>query len=152
MRRALLASGDTPALDRLLARSQPLSLIALLMMLVLLFGPQGEHILAQPIVIASLAVPILIQVYFNAGLANLLNCPDGEQYCVAEPSALIGTSNFFEPAAAISLFGFNSGAVLATAVGVLIEAPVMLMVVWIRSRGQYERPATRRLPESRHAG
>jgi ACR3 family arsenite transporter len=111
--------------------------------LVLLFGFQGEQILAQPLIIALLAVPILIQVYFNAGLAYVLNRLAGEQHCVAGPSALIGASNFFElaVAAAISLFGFNSGAALATVVGVLIEVPVMLTVVWIvnRSQGWYER-------------
>ena len=99
----------------------------------LLFGFQGEQILAQPLIIAMLAVPILIQVYFNAGLAYLLNRAAGEAHCVAAPSALIGASNFFElaVAAAISLFGFNSGAALATVVGVLIEVPVMLSVVKI---------------------
>ena len=97
----------------------------------LLFGFQGEQIIAQPLIIALLAVPILIQVYFNAGLAYLLNRATGEAHCVAAPSALIGASNFFElaVAAAISLFGFNSGAALATVVGVLIEVPVMLSVV-----------------------
>lgn len=108
-----------------------------------LFGFQGEQILAQPMVIALLAVPILIQVYLNAGLAYVLNRVAGEQHRVAGPSALIGASNFFElaVAAAISLFGFNSGAALATVVGVLIEVPVMLTVVWIvnRSKGWYER-------------
>ena len=108
----------------------------------LLFGFQGEQIIAQPLIILMLAVPILIQVYFNAGFAYLLNRLMGEQHCVAGPSALIGASNFFElaVAAAISLFGFNSGAALATVVGVLIEVPVMLSVVWIvnRSKGWYE--------------
>ncbi|MCG7508820.1 ACR3 family arsenite efflux transporter [Mesorhizobium retamae] len=143
VRRRLLASGGQSALDRLLATLQPLSLIALLATLVLLFGFQGEQIIAQPLVIALLAVPILIQVYFNAGLAYLLNRVSGEQHCVAGPSALIGASNFFElaVAAAISLFGFNSGAALATVVGVLVEVPVMLSVVSIvnRSKGWYER-------------
>ncbi|MBS0534113.1 MAG: ACR3 family arsenite efflux transporter [Proteobacteria bacterium] len=143
LRRRLLASGGKAALDRLLATLQPLSLIALLATLVMLFGFQGEQILAQPLVIALLAVPILIQVYFNAALAYILNRIAGEQHCVAGPSALIGASNFFElaVAAAISLFGFNSGAALATVVGVLIEVPVMLTVVAIvnRSRGWYER-------------
>ncbi|MCW5692811.1 MAG: ACR3 family arsenite efflux transporter [Pseudolabrys sp.] len=143
LRRRLLASGGRAALERLLARLQPLSLVALLATLVMLFGFQGEQILAQPLVIALLAVPILIQVYFNAGLAYVLNRIAGEQHCVAGPSALIGASNFFElaVAAAISLFGFNSGAALATVVGVLIEVPVMLTVVAIvnRSRGWYER-------------
>ena len=108
----------------------------------LLFGFQGEQILAQPLIIAMLAVPILIQVYFNAGLAYLLNRATGEAHCVAAPSALIGASNFFElaVAAAISLFGFDSGAALATVVGVLIEVPVMLSVVKIvnSTRDWYE--------------
>jgi len=142
MRRRLLASGGEAALKRFLDRLHPLSLVALLATLVLLFGFQGGQILAQPLVIALLAVPILIQVYFNAGLAYLLNRISGEQHCVAGPSALIGASNFFElaVAAAISLFGFQSGAALATVVGVLIEVPVMLSVVWIvnRSKGWYE--------------
>jgi len=143
LRRRVLATAGKPALDRLLARLQPLSLAALLLTLVLLFGFQGDQILTQPLVIALLAVPILIQVYFNAGLAYVLNRLAGEQHCVAGPSALIGASNFFElaVAAAISLFGFNSGAALATVVGVLIEVPVMLSVVAIvnRSRDWYER-------------
>ena len=143
LRRRLLRDGGKAALDRLLARLGPLSLVALLVTLVLLFGLQGEQIIAQPVVIALLAVPILIQVYFNAGLAYLLNRLAGEQHCVAGPSALIGASNFFElaVAAAISLFGFQSGAALATVVGVLIEVPVMLSVVWLvnRSKGWYER-------------
>ena len=148
MRRAVLASGGDAALSATLARLQPLSLIALLATLVLLFGFQGEQILKQPGIIALLAVPILIQVYFNAGFAYLLNRISGEQHCVAGPSALIGASNFFElaVAAAISLFGFESGAALATVVGVLIEVPVMLTVVWIvnGSKDWYERksPAT----------
>jgi ACR3 family arsenite transporter len=124
---------------------QPLSLVALLATLVLLFGFQGEQILTQPLIIGLLAVPILIQVYFNAGFAYVLNRMAGEQHCVAGPSALIGASNFFElaVAAAISLFGFDSGAALATVVGVLIEVPVMLSVVAIvnRSRDWYERGA-----------
>lgn len=141
VRRTLLAAGGPDALDRLLRVLGPLSLVALLTTLVLLFGFQGRQILDQPLVIALLAVPILIQVYFNAGLAYLLNRVAGEQHCVAGPSALIGASNFFElaVAAAISLFGFQSGAALATVVGVLIEVPVMLSVVWIvnRSRNWY---------------
>ena len=145
LRRNVLASGGAAALASLLSKLQPLSLVALLATLVMLFGFQGEQILAQPLVIGLLAVPILIQVYFNAGLAYLLNRMAGEQHCVAGPSALIGASNFFElaVAAAISLFGFNSGAALATVVGVLIEVPVMLSVVAIvnRSRGWYERGA-----------
>jgi ACR3 family arsenite transporter len=145
IRRRLLAAGGQTALDRLLHTLQPLSLVALLATLVLLFGFQGEQIIAQPAIIALLAVPILIQVYLNSGLAYLLNRISGEQHCVAGPSALIGASNFFElaVAAAISLFGFSSGAALATVVGVLVEVPVMLSVVWIvnRSKGWYERGA-----------
>ncbi|UJW76990.1 ACR3 family arsenite efflux transporter [Rhizobium sp. SL42] len=149
LRRAMLSDGSTVRLDALLARVQPLSLIALLTTLVLLFGFQGEQIIEQPGIIVLLAVPILIQVYFNSGLAYLLNRWSGEEHCVAGPSALIGASNFFElaVAAAISLFGFNSGAALATVVGVLIEVPVMLSVVWIvnRSKDWYERaPAVSR--------
>jgi ACR3 family arsenite transporter len=143
LRRTILARGGPEALARLLGRLQPLSLVALLATLVLLFGFQGDQIIAQPLVILLLAVPILIQVYFNSGLAYLLNRMAGEQHCVAGPSALIGASNFFElaVAAAISLFGFNSGAALATVVGVLIEVPVMLTVVAIVNRSQawYER-------------
>jgi len=142
IRRVTLASGGEAALQKLLKTLQPLSLLALLATLVLLFAFQGQQILAQPAVIALLAVPILIQVYFNSGLAYLLNRWAGEQHCVAGPSALIGASNFFElaVAAAISLFGLNSGAALATVVGVLIEVPVMLSVVWIvnNSRHWYE--------------
>ena len=123
------------------------SLVTLLATLVLLFGFQGRQILAQPLVIALLAVPILIQVYFNAGLAYLANRWLGEAHCVAGPSALIGASNFFElaVAAAISLFGFESGAALATVVGVLIEVPVMLSVVAIvnASKDWYEAPGER---------
>ncbi|RYE31600.1 MAG: ACR3 family arsenite efflux transporter [Hyphomicrobiales bacterium] len=143
IRRSMLASGGEAALQRLLAFLSPVSLVALLATLVMLFGFQGEQILAQPSIIAILAIPILIQVYFNAGLAYWMNRAAGEQHCVAGPSALIGASNFFElaVAAAISLFGFNSGAALATVVGVLIEVPVMLSVVWIVnwSKGWYER-------------
>jgi arsenite transporter len=142
LRGRLLATGGDEHLARRLRTLQPLSLIALLATLVLLFGFQGEQILTQPIVIALLAMPILIQVYFNAGLAYLLNRRAGEAHRVAGPSALIGASNFFElaVAAAVSLFGFESGAALATVVGVLIEVPVMLSVVKIvnSSRGWYE--------------
>jgi arsenite transporter len=141
-RRSLLAGGPA-RFQAALAAIQPVSLIALLTTLVLLFGFQGEQIIAQPLIIGLLAVPILIQVYFNAGFAYLLNRATGEAHCVAAPSALIGASNFFElaVAAAISLFGFNSGAALATVVGVLIEVPVMLSVVKIvnASKGWYER-------------
>ncbi len=142
IRRSVIASGRHDALTRLMSILQPISLAALLATLVLLFGFQGEQILSQPLIIAILAVPILIQVYFNAGLAYILNRAAGEEHCVAGPSALIGASNFFElaVAAAISLFGFNSGAALATVVGVLIEVPVMLSVVKIvnNTRGWYE--------------
>jgi arsenite transporter len=145
VRRSVMDRGGSDALARLLSTLQPASLVALLVTLVLLFGFQGEQILAQPLIIAMLAVPILIQVYFNSGLAYLLNRAVGEAHCVAAPSALIGASNFFElaVAAAISLFGFNSGAALATVVGVLIEVPVMLTVVWIvnGSKDWYERGA-----------
>jgi len=141
--RWVLAAGGEAALQGLLRRLQPLSLVALLATLVLLFAFQGQQIVAQPAIIAMFAVPILIQVYFNAGLAYLLNRLAGEQHCVAGPSALIGASNFFElaVAAAISLFGFESGAALATVVGVLIEVPVMLSVVRIvnASKDWYER-------------
>ncbi len=154
LRHRLLATGGQAGLDHFLARIGPLSLLALLATLVLLFGFQGEQIIAQPLVIALLAVPILIQVYFNAGLAYVLNRIAGEQHCVAGPSALIGASNFFElaVAAAISLFGFNSGAALATVVGVLIEVPVMLSVVWIvnRSKPWYERGSSAAAAEGRN--
>ena len=140
-RRALLNKGQA-AFDRALERIGPLSIAALLLTLVLLFAFQGEAIIRQPLVIAMLAVPILIQVFFNSGLAYWLNRRLGEQHNIACPSALIGASNFFElaVAAAISLFGFQSGAALATVVGVLIEVPVMLLVVRVvnRSRGWYE--------------
>ena len=148
IRKSLLSSGGPAALQGLLKTFQPLSLLALLATLVLLFAFQGQQILAQPGVIALLAVPILIQVYFNSGFAYLLNRWAGEQHCVAGPSALIGASNFFElaVAAAISLFGLNSGAALATVVGVLIEVPVMLSVVKIvnSSKDWYERGLTAR--------
>jgi ACR3 family arsenite transporter len=142
VRRRVLAAGGAARLERLLAVMQPITLVALLATLVLLFGFQGEQIIAQPLIIALLAVPILIQVYFNSGLAYLLNRATGEAHCVAAPSALIGASNFFElaVAVAISLFGFSSGAALATVVGVLVEVPVMLSVVKIvnASRRWYE--------------
>ncbi len=142
-RRALLRRGQA-AFDATLARTGPLSMAALLLTLVLLFAFQGQAILQQPLVIALLAVPILIQVFFNAGLAYWLNRRLGEKHAIACPSALIGASNFFElaVAVAISLFGFHSGAALATVVGVLIEVPVMLLLVHVanRSRDWYERP------------
>lgn len=145
IRKNRLAAGGGAALTTLLARLGPTSTVALLAMLVLLFGFQGEQIIAQPMIIALIAVPILIQVYFNSGLAYMLNRATGEAHCVAAPSALIGASNFFElaVATAISLFGFTSGAALATVVGVLIEVPVMLSVVKIvnASKGWYERGA-----------
>ena len=145
-RKALLAKGQG-AFDAILARIGPWSIGALLATLVLLFAFQGEAILKQPLVIAMLAVPILIQVFFNSALAYWLNRRLGESHRVACPSALIGASNFFElaVAAAISLFGFESGAALATVVGVLIEVPVMLLVVRIvnESKGWYEAGAGR---------
>lgn len=140
-RKALLAKGQA-AFDAAMARIGPWSIAALLVTLVLLFAFQGEAILRQPLVIALLAVPILIQVFFNSALAYWLNKVVGEKHNVACPSALIGASNFFElaVAAAISLFGFESGAALATVVGVLIEVPVMLLVVKVvnASKGWYE--------------
>lgn len=141
IRRALLAKGQAH-FDAVMHRIQPWSILALLLTLVLLFAFQGDAIISQPLVIALLAVPILIQVFFNSALAYWLNRKVGEKHSVACPSALIGASNFFElaVAAAISLFGFHSGAALATVVGVLIEVPVMLLVVKIvnQSKGWYE--------------
>lgn len=150
IRRAVLSKGGQAALDRLLKTLQPASLVALLATLVLLFAFQGEQIIRQPAVILLLAIPILIQVYLNAGAAYLLNRAVGEAHSVAGPSALIGASNFFElaVAAAISLFGLKSGAALATVVGVLVEVPVMLSVVAIvnRTKPWYEAgAAVRRL-------
>lgn len=145
-RRTLLARGQA-AFERAMERIGPWSIAALLATLVLLFAFQGEAILRQPLVIALLAVPILIQVFFNSALAYWLNRAVGEKHNVACPSALIGASNFFElaVAAAISLFGFESGAALATVVGVLIEVPVMLLVVKLvnASKGWYEGQACR---------
>ena len=142
LRKSLLKNG-TDAFEATMAKIGPWSIAALLLTLVLLFAFQGEAILRQPLVIGLLAVPILIQVFFNSALAYWLNRAVGEKHNVACPSALIGASNFFElaVAAAISLFGFNSGAALATVVGVLIEVPVMLLVVYIvnNSKGWYER-------------
>uniref|UniRef100_UPI0032B2803F arsenic resistance protein n=1 Tax=uncultured Abyssibacter sp. TaxID=2320202 RepID=UPI0032B2803F len=147
IRKRVLAARGEAGLQALLQVLQPLSMVALLVTLVLLFGFQGEQIVRQPLVIALLAVPILIQVYFNSGLAYLLNRWSGEAHCVAAPSALIGASNFFElaVAAAIALFGFESGAALATVVGVLIEVPVMLSVVRIvnATKPWYERGLAR---------
>ncbi len=145
IRRALMKNGQA-AFDAAMARIGPWSITALLATLVLLFAFQGEAILRQPLVIALLAVPILIQVLFNSALAYWLNRRVGEQHAIACPSALIGASNFFElaVAAAISLFGFESGAALATVVGVLIEVPVMLLVVRVvnATRGWYETGST----------
>lgn len=159
LRGRVLAAGGQTALRRLLTTLQPISLVALLTTLVMLFGFQGEQIIAQPLVIGLLAVPILIQVYFVSGLAYILNRTSGEAHCVAAPSALIGASNFFElaVATAISLFGFESGAALATVVGVLIEVPVMLSVVKIvtATKSWYERGGAVRRHEhalSGHAG
>ena len=145
-RSRLMKSADgEEKLARLLDRLHPVSLSALLITLVLLFGFQGQQIIDQPLIILLLAIPILIQVYFNSGLAYYLNRRFGVAHCVAAPSALIGASNFFElaVAAAIGIFGLQSGAALATVVGVLVEVPVMLSVVWIvnRSRNWYEEAA-----------
>jgi ACR3 family arsenite transporter len=140
-RKSLLSHGQAH-FDATMAKIGPWSISALLATLVLLFAFQGEAILKQPLVIALLAVPILIQVFFNSALAYWLNRAVGEKHNIACPSALIGASNFFElaVAAAISLFGFESGAALATVVGVLIEVPVMLLVVKVvnASKGWYE--------------
>ena len=144
LRRSLLKKGPA-AFEQAMNRIGHYSILALLLTLVLLFAFQGQAIVAQPLIIAMLAVPILIQVFFNSGLAYWLNRLAGEKHNVACPSALIGASNFFElaVAAAISLFGFKSGAALATVVGVLVEVPVMLLVVrWVnRSKDWYERKA-----------
>jgi len=141
--RMALLKGGARRLEAVLGRLQPYSTMALLATIVLLFAFQGRQILAQPLIIAMLAVPIVIQVYFNSALAYLLNRRLRVAHSVAGPSALIGASNFFElaVAAAITLFGLNSGAALATVVGVLVEVPVMLSVVGIvnRSKGWYER-------------
>ncbi|MBV7540558.1 ACR3 family arsenite efflux transporter [Acidovorax sp. sic0104] len=146
LRRTLLARGQSK-FDAALQRLGPWSIAALLLTLVLLFAFQGEAILRQPLVIALLAVPILIQVFFNSALAYWLNRVAGEKHSVACPSALIGASNFFElaVATAISLFGFESGAALATVVGVLIEVPAMLLVVRVvnSSKGWYEAGSVR---------
>jgi ACR3 family arsenite transporter len=143
IRTQLLKQADgKERLAGLIRRLHPVSLLALLTTLVLLFGFQGEQIMAQPLVILLLAVPILIQVFFNSGLAYLLNRKVRSPHCVAGPSALIGASNFFElaVATAIALFGFESGAALATVVGVLIEVPAMLAAVKVvnATRGWYE--------------
>ncbi len=140
--RKKLLQGGQEAFAAAMQRIGPWSIVALLLTLVLLFAFQGQSILQQPLVIAMLAVPILIQVFFNSALAYWLNRTVGEKHNIACPSALIGASNFFElaVAAAIALFGFESGAALATVVGVLIEVPVMLLVVRVvnATRGWYE--------------
>lgn len=145
LRKSLLARGPE-VFDSVMRKIGPWSITALLVTLILLFAFQGEAIINQPLVIAMLAVPILIQVFFNSSLAYWLNRAVGEKHNVACPSALIGASNFFElaVAAAISLFGFHSGAALATVVGVLIEVPVMLLVVrWVnQSKTWYEKGAS----------
>ncbi len=142
VRKGLLAKGQVH-FDHVMEKIGPWSITALLATLVLLFAFQGEAILKQPLIIALLAVPILIQVIFNSSLAYWLNRAVGEKHNIAGPSALIGASNFFElaVAAAISLFGFHSGAALATVVGVLIEVPIMLLVVYVvnQSKGWYEK-------------
>ena len=148
VRRLVLRKGGEAALQQLLRRLGPMSLSALLLMLVLLFGFQGRQIVEQPLIIAMLAVPIVIQVYFNSGLAYWLNRKLGVAHCVAGPSALIGASNFFElsVATAVAVFGVHSGAALATVVGVLVEVPVMLSVVRIvnSSKGWYAAGASGR--------
>ncbi|KLU27723.1 arsenic transporter [Caballeronia mineralivorans PML1(12)] len=138
LRRMLMVKGETH-FRKIVAHLGPYSICALLTTLVLLFAFQGQAIIKEPLVIAMLAVPILIQVFFNSGLAYLLNRRLGVAHCVAGPSSLIGASNFFElaVATAISLFGFHSGAALATVVGVLIEVPVMLLVVGVVNRSQH---------------
>ena len=152
IRTVVVQGPDTSRLDALLTAIQPASIGALLATLILLFGFQGEQIIAQPLVILLLAMPIALQAYFIFGFAYVLNRVSGEQHCVAGPSALIGASNFFElaVATAISLFGFHSGAALATVVGVLVEVPVMLSLVWIvnNSRAWYDRngASTKRKP------
>jgi ACR3 family arsenite transporter len=142
LRSRLLASGGEAALQGLLSKLQPLSILALLATLVVLFAFQGQAILAQPLIIVLLSVPIIIQTYLIFGIGYFSNRIVGETHVIAGPSALIGASNFFElaVAVAISLFGFNSGAALATVVGVLIEVPVMLSLVWVvnRSKGWYD--------------
>ncbi len=156
VRRKWLSDGGQPKLDSLIATLQPLSISALLATLVLLFAFQGEQLLAQPLIIVLLAVPILFQTYVIFALTYWLNRATGEAHCIAGPSALIGASNFFElaVAAAISLFGFSSGAALATVVGVLIEVPVMLTLVAVVNRSQqwYEMGAAVRARTSTPTG
>ena len=142
LRSRVLSKGGEAALNGLLSKLQPLSIIALLATLIVLFAFQGQAILAQPMIIVLLSVPIIIQTYLIFGIGYFANRVVGETHVIAGPSALIGASNFFElaVAVAIGLFGFNSGAALATVVGVLIEVPVMLSLVWVvnRSKGWYE--------------
>lgn len=151
LRRALLGKG-TDSYDAAIKKIGSYSIVALLITLVLLFGFQGEAIIEQPLVIALLAIPILIQVFLNAGIAYIANRQLGVAHCVAAPSCLIGASNFFElsVAAAISLFGFKSGAALATVVGVLVEVPVMLLVVKIVNSTKPWYEARRRQCQSNH--
>ncbi len=156
-RRHLLAGDNAQEqLNRTVQKIQPFSLNALLLTLVLLFGFQGEQIIARPLIILLLAVPILLQVLFNSSLAYLLNRLVGSPHCVAGPSALIGASNFFElaVATAITLFGFSSGAALATVVGVLIEVPVMLLAVGVvnRTKGWYENHSAQDSSSAAEAG
>ncbi len=134
----VIKNGGALTLEKLLRRFPPLAISALLCMLILLFGFQGNQILQHPIIVVLIAIPIIIQVYFNALLAYGLSRATHEQHCVAGPAALIGASNFFElaVATAITLFGFNSGAALATVVGVLIEVPVMLSIVKIVNKSK----------------
>jgi len=142
LRSRVLTTRGEAGLQSLLAKLQPLSILALLATLIVLFAFQGQAILAQPMIIVLLSVPIIIQTYLIFGIGYVANRVVGETHVIAGPSALIGASNFFElaVAVAISLFGFNSGAALATVVGVLIEVPVMLSLVWVvnRSKGWYE--------------
>ncbi len=139
LRRYLLQNGGEERLQKTLGVMSSFSIIALLATIILLFGFQGGQIIQQPMVILLLAIPILLQVYFNSGLAYLLSRRFGVAHCVAAPAALIGASNFFElaVATAISLFGIHSGAALATVVGVLVEVPVMLSVVKIVNRTKF---------------
>ncbi|KJS18453.1 MAG: arsenic transporter [Hoeflea sp. BRH_c9] len=142
LRNRILAARGEAGLERFLSKLQPLAISALLATLIVLFAFQGQAILASPMIIVLLSVPIIIQTYLIFGIGYFANRVAGETHVIAAPSALIGASNFFElaVAVAISLFGFNSGAALATVVGVLIEVPVMLSLVWIvnRSKGWYE--------------
>lgn len=142
LRNRVMATRGEAGLEALLSKLQPLSIVALLATLVVLFAFQGQAILAAPLIIVFLSVPIILQTYVIFAIGYFANRVVGETHVIAAPSALIGASNFFElaVAVAISLFGFNSGAALATVVGVLIEVPVMLSLVWVvnRSRGWYE--------------